>query len=432
MPRRALLLLAAGTLTAIYLLLTAGAARAFVPAGSRLHGIEQEYLALGDSLATGVGSSKCPIGCAGKAGYVTEYARRLEFASGHAVSVRDLGVNGETTDSFIGDYFTSTASRSQLAHTVAEIRAHGRSISPVTLDIGGNDALNVRGSGQSQEEKLAALDDVRHNLERIISTVQAELAAAGSHADLVLLAYFEPYGQDDPEAWGLARLNQIIREAGAAHGLRIAEPFALFAGKERNNTWVSCRCIIDVHPNDRGYGMIAAELARVTYIPAATTGTIAGTVRDSGGRPVSGATVWYGGGVRQTDRSGRFGFEDVGAGAPLRFSAYNGATGEGGDATITAVAGQSTLRDLSLSPGHAGTDAGTGLARSNTPFGYGRIIAAVIEAGMHSAGQGAATTAARGAGAARQTTKDARSTAEQLASGAGDAIGGLVHRIGHP
>src|SRR5581483_5332543 len=273
----------------------AAPAHAYLPPGSGGLAIGGEYLALGDSLARGVGSSACPIGCSGRAGYVAGFARQLAREAGHDVSVRDLGVSGETTASFIGDYFTNAGSRSQLARALAAIRDHGAAIGPVTLDIGGNDALDVRGADHSAAEKLAALATIRQNLETIVFTLQRELRAANSPAELVLLAYYDPFGDDDPDLWAMALLNQAIRDVGAEHGLRVAEPYAAFVGVEQQATWMSCDCVINIHPNDRGYALLVDALAAVTIGQPAAVGSLTGMVRDPSGAPIAGAHVWYGG-----------------------------------------------------------------------------------------------------------------------------------------
>ncbi|HEY7294507.1 MAG TPA: GDSL-type esterase/lipase family protein, partial [Dehalococcoidia bacterium] len=311
----------------------------------------------------------------------------------HSIAVRDLAVDGETTGSFVSDYFSSASSRSQLARAVAAIRSHGGRIGPVTLDIGGNDALNVRGPNHSRAEKLAALTTIRANLEAIVSTLQSELQVATSPGELVLLAYYEPYGDDDPDLWAMGRLNQTIADVGREYGLRVAEPYAAFVGVERQTTWMSCRCVIDIHPNDRGYDLIGDALASVTIGPAAADGNVVGVVRDATGAPVAGASVWYGGASVLTAADGSYRFNGVPAGVTLRFEAGDASNADLDGASLTLAPGQSVIQNFVLSV----SDSGMALQSSASTrgvAGFARIGAAIVQAAGRAAAQAAHDRAA--------------------------------------
>jgi lysophospholipase L1-like esterase len=393
-------LLAACAVLLVITALPLAPVRAYVPPGSGALSIGSEYLALGDSLARGVGSSTCPIGCAGRAGYVADFARRLERAAGHAVSVRDLGVSGETTASFIGNYFTNTGSRSQLARAVAAIRDHGAAIGPVTLDIGGNDALDVRGPDHTAAEKLTALATIRSNLETIVATLQRELQTAGSPADVVLLAYYDPFGDDDPDLWAMALLNQTIRDVGAEYGLRVAEPYAAFVGVEQQTTWMACGCVIDIHPNDRGYALLGDALAAVTIAQPPPAGSLGGVVRDPSGAPIAGARVWYGGASVATGADGSYRLDSVPAGVALHVEA--GASAGRADATaiVTLRPGALAIQNFVLD---GTSDGGSAPAEGDTHgiAGFARIGAAIARAAARAAAEGARARAAAGVDAAR-------------------------------
>lgn len=409
----------AAIVLAILLLVYAagGAARAYVPPASPLFPIGGEYLALGDSLATGVGSSYCPIGCSGQGGYVAGFARRLEKSAGHAVSVTDLGIAGETSESFIGDFFSNPASTSQLARAVAEIRAHGARISPITLDIGGNDALNVRGSGHSPDEKAAALARFRANFARIVATLDAELQAAGGQANLILLAYYDPYGQDDPDYWGVARLNQTILDVGGEYGLRVAEPFAAFAGAELQLTWMGCSCPIGVHPTDRGYGLLTDALAAVSYGTAAPAGSVTGAVYGPDGSTAAGAWVWYGDGITRADARGRFRFDGVGVSPGLRFVAIDAGGQIVGEDTAAVAQDETAIVDISLGPPDASV--ASPAPQASSAEGYARIAAAIGRSLALHARHGTAQAATHAAGRAASA---ARSTGARLRTAAGDLL----------
>ncbi len=415
MPAARLRLLAACAALLVIAALRLAPVRAYVPPGSGGLSIGGEYLALGDSLARGVGSSTCPIGCAGRAGYVADFARRLERVAGRTVSVRDLAVSGETTASFIGDYFTNAASPSQLARAVAAIRDHGAAIGPVTLDIGGNDALDVRGPDHTTAEKLTALATIRANLETIVATLQGELRAAGSPADLVLLAYYDPFGDADADLWAMALLNQTIRDVGAEYGLRVAEPYAAFVGVERQTTWMACACVIDIHPNDGGYALLGAALAAVTIAQPPPAASLAGVVRDPSGAPIAGARVWYGGASVPTAADGSYRLDGVPAGAALHVEAGLSAGTVDAAAMVTLRPGALAVQNFVLD---GTSDGGAAPAEGDTRgiAGYARIGAAIAKAAARAAADGARQRAAAGVDAAQAGVADL----------AGRAAGGIA------
>jgi lysophospholipase L1-like esterase len=395
-------------------------ASAFVPPASPLGAVGAEYLALGDSLATGVGSSRCPIGCAGNGGYVADFAKQLGERAGRVIQVKDLGVAGETSDSFIGDFFTNRTSKSQLARAVTEIRAHGSAINPVTLDIGGNDALKVRGTGPGVDTKQAALARFRANLEAIVASLQDALHAAGAGGKLILLAYYDPWGQADPDLWGIARLNQAIRDVGSEYGVRVAEPFTAFVGSEPQLTWVNCRCPIDVHPNDRGYTLLAGALAAVSYWPQAPAGSVAGTAYAPDGSPAAGAWVWYGDGLTQADAYGGFRFDGVGATSGLRVVAIDADGSLVGEADVDVSAGNIAGVEIDLEP-PAGASPQTAVP-GNDVSGYARIAQAIGHSMALQARQWTGRTATQ---LAKRAVADARRVGERLES----LAGGSVHRL---
>lgn len=414
--RQAAILLA----LAVAALAAPAVARAYIPPASPLGAVGTEYLALGDSLAAGVGSSRCPIGCAGAGGYVAAFAQRLSTQAGRRVQVKDLGVPGETSDSFVGDFFTNRGSKSQLARAVAEIHLHGGTINPVTLDIGGNDALNARGPSHGDDEKQAALDRFRANLETIVAALQDALQASGSGGRLILLAYYDPYGQDDPDLWGFARLNQAIRDVGAEYGVRVAEPFTRFAGAESRLTWIDCRCPLNVHPNDRGYTLLADALAAVSFWPPATDGSIAGTVYGPDGSPAADAWVWYGDGLTQAGGDGSFRFDDVGAALGLRLEATDADGALLGDAGVDVTPGSTAAVEIDLGPPSPAPSAAA--PPRNDASGYARIAHAVGRSLLLQAQRWTASAATR---TFERAAADARRFGDRLQS----AAGGLVRRL---
>jgi hypothetical protein len=111
---------------------------------------KQYYLALGDSLPYGFQQVKFDVGLSPSAfntGYVDVFAARLRELRPN-ISVVNFGCPGETTTSFVAApcFFTTLGGAlhdpftgSQLTAAVAFLRAHRGQVSPITLNLWGND-----------------------------------------------------------------------------------------------------------------------------------------------------------------------------------------------------------------------------------------------------------------------------------------------------
>jgi hypothetical protein len=217
--------------------------------------------------------------------------------------------------------------------------------------------------------------------------------------------------------------------------LRVAETYPLFVGAERQLSWASCACILDVHPNDRGYTLIAQELLHVTYLPGGETSRLTGTVLDPAGTPLAGATVWYGGGVQRTDALGRFTFEDLAGNVPMRFVATLADGSAQADAVLSLTPGRDTDTTLVLAPLQTGGAQPYPTENSHSARGYARIAAAIGKALAHHARARVASpatavrtgvTAAAGgsAGGTGRQLHDAWNLGRSLASAALKHLGG--------
>lgn len=211
------------------------------------------YLALGDSLAAGFTVSRP------EEAYVARIGAALQQAQ--PIIIRNIGVPGETSDSIL---------RVQLPRAMEIIRderAAGRRVSPITIDIGGNDALAVE----------RAPNDVRQGtiarVERNVATLLDQLIAATTQdgqrtADIAIMTYYNPYPGDetDPDAaayWGV-RLNEAITRVAASRGVAVADISGAFAGGNvYRYTYIAAG---DVHANADGHALIAQHfLAALRY-----------------------------------------------------------------------------------------------------------------------------------------------------------------------
>ena len=202
-----------------------------------------DYVALGDSLAAGVGARR---------GYVVRYAERLHSDTGATVRVINLGLSGQTS--------------SQLLYTLRHdppIRRALGGAEVVTLNIGLNDLGQATSSYQSRTcggpQNKACLREAVTRVERNWDAIIEEILSLRSTDETIIrtagLGYtprvrkvFEPYVRE-----ATRHLASSASENGIPHvELRLGS-----AGMSADG----------LHPNDRGYGLIADRLAELGYEP---------------------------------------------------------------------------------------------------------------------------------------------------------------------
>lgn len=229
------------------------------------------YLALGDSLAVGVGASDRT-----QTGYVPLFHQSLRGELGEDLELRNLGVSGETSRSFLD--------RGQLDRALETLRrnaddSRGNDVQVITLSIGGNDLLALVAPGGPCAPPVPALDpscldpatraiaDYTANLTTILQSLRA---AAGPDTRILVLTVMNPYsGTGAPvEAAGdvgVGLLNQqITAVAGsAAVAASVGDVASAFAARGPELTHLSDPRP-DFHPNDAGYRVIA-DVLMATY-----------------------------------------------------------------------------------------------------------------------------------------------------------------------
>jgi lysophospholipase L1-like esterase len=233
------------------------------------------YLALGDSVAAGVGAVP-----SAENGYVSVLYDTLvadrHCGQGSAVGCRldlvNLAQPGATTTTLIAGQLPAAvdlvAARRATPTPVDDVRL-------VTIDIGGNDVFTpvITACAADQHSAgcastiAAQLSLVAANYERILSALRA---AAGPDTTIAVMTYYNPLGacrlaalaplaQLVLEGGGPvpAGLNDIIRASAAAHGAVVAETAALI-GPEDLVGGTDC-----LHPDNSGHADIAAAFAAV-------------------------------------------------------------------------------------------------------------------------------------------------------------------------
>jgi lysophospholipase L1-like esterase len=239
------------------------------------------YLALGDSLAVGVGAT------AEQARYVSRVGSALSASEGGpaVATIRNIAVSGETSDSMI--------SGGQLRDALRAIAEIEPPVTLVTLDIGGNDLLALLRTDACAGDPLgptclgmlaATLDRFEANYRRIVEDLVDALEQHATGAALAVMTYFNPFsgtdasheaaadlallGADgrldcdasDPDARGM---NDVIACVGAEVGAVVVDVQPAFVGLGLELTHIGSE---DIHANDQGYEAIAeaflAALAR--------------------------------------------------------------------------------------------------------------------------------------------------------------------------
>lgn len=234
--------------------------RPSVPAAYAPLGPGDTYLALGDSLAAGwtVGDPT--------ESYVGRIATQLRQRDPD-LDVRNFAIPGETSASF---------RRGQLGQAISfieEEQAAGRRVSPITIDIGGNDAN--RAIREDDATRASAIKAVEDNLAIILDElVDAAQSPSGERtADIVVMNYYNPYGGDPADqtspAYWTVQLNEAIARVAAARGLPVSDVASEFSGGlAYRYTYITTG---DIHANADGHRVIASEFWRALQYP----GTIA-------------------------------------------------------------------------------------------------------------------------------------------------------------
>ncbi len=236
------------------------------------------YLALGDSLAFGYSQAKFNSllpeepASAYDTGYVDDFGKLLGLFEPGVQTVND-GCPGETTESFIkgpceyGLRFPlhHPYSGSQLADALSYLGAHPGMVTPITIDIGANDALGVIESVCKleakciQEQAPALIAHIGTNLALILG----QLRAAAPNAQMIVLGLYNPFGESIGGGDALtAKLNEVMAADAAGVGARFADPLPLFnpPGAFEQLTLCTltniCTSLKDIHPTDLGYAVL--------------------------------------------------------------------------------------------------------------------------------------------------------------------------------
>lgn len=205
--------------------------------------VSWDYVALGDSLAAGVGARR---------GYVDRYAEHLRSDTGVRIRVVNLGRSGHTSTQLLFALRNDPSMRKALGG--AEV---------VTFNIGINDLgqagrsyeAGTCGGAENERCLRAAVEAVEGNWDAIIeeilglrSTDEAIIRTAGLGYIPRVDSVFVPY---------LAEVNRHIAASAVANGIPHVEVPLGEDGMSPDG----------VHPNDEGYSVVADRLRELGYEP---------------------------------------------------------------------------------------------------------------------------------------------------------------------
>jgi lysophospholipase L1-like esterase len=234
------------------------------------------YLALGDSITYGYQASKARAGLPPSAfntGYVDVFGARVREIQPGLTTV-NYGCLGETTYTFIHgpcvgqtlgiplhDFFSGT----QLDAAVAFLRAHPGDVSPITLNLWGNDVGLFAAACASDLACVSngapnLIAQIKANLITILTRLReaapsAEIIVTGSwDSFLDLLDFADPLFQ---------LLNAEMSSATTAARARFVDPFPVFNPQGDLAVEIQTMCTLtllctenDSHPSDAGYRVL--------------------------------------------------------------------------------------------------------------------------------------------------------------------------------
>ncbi|SEU22761.1 GDSL-type esterase/lipase family protein [Paenibacillus sp. NFR01] len=204
------------------------------------------YTAIGDSLTTGFGALPGN-------GFVPVYRRLAEGRLHTSVNLTNLGVNGLTTDGL-----------EQRLKNDYNYRLAVRDADIVTLSIGGNDlikAAKAAGNGAGELSSLLekALRNCKRNFGDIMGTVAQLKAGLRKPYIIRIVGLYNPYPQiAEATQWVKAFNRHAAGYSSMVCGF--ASIYQEFAGNERGLLFID-----HLHPNGRGYQVIAAKLNGLGY-----------------------------------------------------------------------------------------------------------------------------------------------------------------------
>ncbi|WP_202128516.1 SGNH/GDSL hydrolase family protein [Paenibacillus dendrobii] len=206
------------------------------------------YTAVGDSLTVGFGAMPGN-------GFVPVYRGMAERRIGEFVSYENLGINGLTSSELYANMKRSPRFRNSLKE------AH-----IITISIGGNDLIRAAKSASPQnitQNFNKALTECQSNFSGIMQTLGQLKSGSRSSYIVRAVGLYNPYPQVEAATLWVQQFNRYINGYWGGN-YAVANIFSSFQGREHE-----LLSFDHLHPNGRGYKVIAEHLHRLGYYPLA-------------------------------------------------------------------------------------------------------------------------------------------------------------------
>ncbi|WP_059104542.1 GDSL-type esterase/lipase family protein [Shouchella shacheensis] len=204
------------------------------------------YLAIGDSLSVGVGSSLL-----GRGGLVPRYACMTERALGGRVAVEMAARSGLTSEEIL-----TLGTQPQLRRTIFQANI-------ITVTAGGNDLIHAYEwfkRGGDERVLFRVLCEATENLSALVSYVCKVKGSCYEPYMIRVFNVFNPLPALPLADQFVRRLNQHLATLQGHPHVRIVNVYSVFHGRE--NMLLSSD---QIHPNDEGYHLMASQAVRTGY-----------------------------------------------------------------------------------------------------------------------------------------------------------------------
>ncbi len=239
---------------------------AFLPS-PRAHAADgPAYIALGDSLAFGVGVPE-----PSREGYVALAYGSLQTSDRYGernLELLNFAVPGATSADLLLEGGQLDAALDEINLRTEEDEHADDNVELISISIGGNDLLSLAGANSpctrdtSGEECLEFLGETLSGLQNNLTTALHRLRDAAPNAGIYVIDLYNPFSGTGDFREGLAdlavqQLNGVIGAVTADEDLNVhmGDVFQLFRG--RGNQWIAGD---GLHPNEQGHQVMAEVL----------------------------------------------------------------------------------------------------------------------------------------------------------------------------
>lgn len=223
------------------------------------------YVALGDSLAFGVGANNpAAEGYVGLTEFSLEQTQRYVETG---LDVINVSVPGATSAEVLQPDDQLDKAIEEIA-TREDDDTEGNEVELISIDIGSNDLLALAeadspcSTDAASQECIDSLSQMLRTLQENVITILSRLREAAPTAHIYIIGMYNPYsGTDNPldiiANVGVQQVNGVVSAVAADEMLQVryVSVFELFEG--RGTQWIASD---GIHPNNDGYRAMAEAL----------------------------------------------------------------------------------------------------------------------------------------------------------------------------